>query len=510
VRYPRVAFLCLLALQYAGATADAQRPILVQFEPPRLDSAMADRTLPNPIRVMLLQTKGSPIDAAPCEKLSVQFTPLGGGSAVPASAPAVWTGGRCMAQAWWHLSADTGRQLLEARAVDPSTATPALRSNPVLDTVRAYGPAQRPIRLQVEPPSPESGMPDKTLPAPIRVKLVRTTTNTIDSAACESFSVQFTALTGGSVAPGTAPAFWDGAKCLAVARWHLSADTGQQYLDARVVDPSTATPTIRSNAVSVPAHAVAPARDLFVRWAGTSSFTDYAGRAFGPIVGNVLHARDSTAPDSAECNSLSVQFTPYGGGTTGAATPSVAPAAWKRGGGVVRDSCFVRTVWRLADDPGDQYLQATVQQGNTQSPVIRSNASDSSLHAMARLQPEFVVGWVGVPDAKDKSGLVRSAAGRLFAGLEFPLMFPSRHVWPQGGFLSRLRLLLGISTANPGREWYVGVCIHPMVMGTRYERFPIRLATGWAIQDARPFLAVQISTIDLLTPLKPGFTGSAL
>jgi hypothetical protein len=251
-------------------------------------------------------------------------------------------------------------------------------------------------------------------------------------------------------------------------------------------------------------HAVAPSRDLALRWTGALSFTDYAGRAFGPIVGNVFYARDSTAPDSAECNSLSVQFTPYGGGTTGAATPSVAPAAWKRGGGVVRDACFVTTVWRLADDPGDQYLQAVVQQGNAQTPTIRSNARDSSLHALARLQPEFVVGWLGVPDAKDKTGQVRSAAGRLFAGVEFPFMFPSRHVWPQRGLPARLRLLLGVSTAAPGREWYVGFCIHPLVMGTRYEKFPIRLATGLAIQDLRPFLAVQISTTDVLAQVKKG------
>lgn len=365
----------------------------------------------------------------------------------------------------------------------------------VLVCAPSHAVAQRTLRLQVDSVLPDSGAPEMSLPGPIWVRVVSVTANPIDSSSCASLGVQFTPLNGGSVAPSLAPAVWSSGKCLAEARWHLAADTGRQFLDVSALRLLASTPELRSNPLLIMVRAVGPSRDLRIRWDhDTRSLSGLTGRTMPRIVASITFARDTTlAPDSAQCSTLAVQFATFGAGSDGNASPSPAPAVWRRGDGNTRPSCVFAFTWRLADEPGDQYLNAIVQQGNAQAPATRSNVQDSALRAVGRYLPEIVFGISGVFEAPDLDSLTvtnatfKGAAGRIalqpVIGAEFPLVI-SPHL-P----LDRIRLFAGVSIKNPSRELYAGLSVFPLlVYGPQFESFPIHISAGLRIQ--------RITTVD--------------
>ena len=363
--------------------------------------------------------------------------------------------------------------------------------------------AQRDLQVSLDDPTKTyAGAPDQTLAAPIRIRLTRAGAVAIDSETCVSVSVQFTVLSAGSVAPSLAAPAWTG-RCVADARWRLSTEVGRQFLQVTLLQPASPTPNLRSNPLVIEAQAALPARDLRIAWVGRFR-TGLVNRTTTGVVARITFTKDTTAPDSAQCNTLAIQVRSFGRGSGGTTSPSPAQAYWRRGEGNGGDACLAEVSWRLGDEPGDQYLDAVVQQGSAQAPVIRSNAHDAVLKTAARQLPDIVFGISGIIGARDLSDTLSvikaaysGAPGRFVAqpilGAEFPLLLGSAFPW------DRLRAIAGFSFKNPGRELYLGFSVFPILLyGPKVESYPIHLAAGVRFQ--------RVTVLDAGVGCTPGVT----
>lgn len=184
--------------------------------------------------------------------------------------------------------------------------------------------------------------------------------------------------------------------------------------------------------------------------------------------------------DEASCEAVAVTFTPHLGGTAG---PNPAQARWyrltdstragpdsgwatkldtaatRRSGG----NCIVGAQWRLATSVGTQYLQATVLGADPSKDVSVSTA------AVARQVPRFTAGFAYV--AGDTGG--RRKLDGIF-GAELPVF------WGHGRCLlklcERLRLSLGTTFSAPREDFFGGVVLAPLFLGTSRESVPVQLS----------------------------------
>lgn len=192
-----------------------------------------------------------------------------------------------------------------------------------------------------------------------------------------------------------------------------------------------------------------------------------------------------------ECETRSVVFEAYSGGE---ASPERAPAHW-----VVNDDkewggnawCEAETRWRLSEATGVQKLLARIDSVDVTATGDTLRRPYRTFEAMAREGPRVMVGLAGILIGQSydtmavtngDSALIpvreQSTVIPMF-GVETPILLPylSKNTFFRGLF-RRVRVFVGASITEPGRDFFFGVTPNPLLFGQQWEEIAFQLTVG--------------------------------
>jgi hypothetical protein len=193
----------------------------------------------------------------------------------------------------------------------------------------------------------------------------------------------------------------------------------------------------------------------------------------------------------AECERRVVVFDAYSGGQ---ASPDSANARWVVGDDERWDAsawCEAETRWRLSDATGVQKLRAWIAgldvpaTGDTLRRPIRM------FEAVARASPRLMVGIAGILIGHSYDTLAVSNGDSAVVpireqstvipmfGVETPILLPwlSRSAFARG-LLRRVRVFVGASVTEPGRDFFFGIAPNPLLFGQQWEEIAFQLTLG--------------------------------
>jgi len=193
----------------------------------------------------------------------------------------------------------------------------------------------------------------------------------------------------------------------------------------------------------------------------------------------------------AECETRHVVFEAYSGGH---ASPEKASARW-----VVSDGeewggsawCEAETRWQLSDATGIQKLRASIDGLDVPATGDTLRRPARVFEAVAREGPRVTLGLAGIlisqyydtlavfnGDSTVASVHEQSTVVPMF-GVETPILlsYASRSAFFRGLF-RRVRVFVGASITEPGRDFFFGITPNPLLFGQQWEEISFQLTLG--------------------------------
>ncbi|MFQ6045882.1 MAG: hypothetical protein ACE5PT_05910 [Gemmatimonadales bacterium] len=211
----------------------------------------------------------------------------------------------------------------------------------------------------------------------------------------------------------------------------------------------------------------------------------------GGYLPHYLHVR-IVGVTPAECEEQVVVFEAYSGGS---ASPEAAPARWVEGdddeewGGSAW--CEAETRWQLSDATGVQKLRAWIDGISVPATGDTLRRPHRMFEAVAREGPRVTLGLAGVLIGRTYDTLAVSDTDTSIVtareqttvmpmfGVETPILMPYvRDNKLLRGFFRRLRVFVGASIEEPGRDFFLGFTPNPMLFGQQWEEISFQLTYG--------------------------------
>lgn len=193
-----------------------------------------------------------------------------------------------------------------------------------------------------------------------------------------------------------------------------------------------------------------------------------------------------------ECEEQIVVFEAYSGGL---ASPERAPARWVLGGDDDQwggsEWCEAETRWQLSDATGVQKLRAWIEGVGVPATGDTLRRPHRMFEAVARQGPRVTLGLAGVlishiydtlaiSDTDTSVVTVREQTTVIpMFGVETPILMP----YVRGnkflrGLFRRVRVFVGASIEEPGRDFFLGIAPNPLLFGQQWEEISFQLTYG--------------------------------